>query len=86
MKVVKITAIWCSACLIMNSIWDDILKEKAIETKSLDLDYDEDEANSYNPGNILPVFIFYKDNSEVKRLIGEHKKEEIINIINEIGE
>ena len=43
MKVVKITALWCSACLIMNKRWDEVLKEKKIETVSLDIDMDEEE-------------------------------------------
>ena len=86
MKVVKITAVWCGACLIMNKVWNKILEEKDIETISLDLDFDEEEANKYNPGDILPVFIFYKDDKEIKRICGEHKIEEMKEIIDELGD
>lgn len=86
MKVIKITAIWCSACLVMNKVWNSILKKKNIETVSLDLDMDEEEANKFSPGEVLPVFIFMKDDNEIKRVIGEHTEEELLEIIEEIGD
>lgn len=86
MKVIKITAVWCGACLIMNKIWNQITNEKEIETISLDLDFDEEEANKYEPGEILPVFIFEKDGKEIKRIIGEHSKEEMLQVIEELGD
>ena len=50
----------------------------------LDKDFmDEEEVKPYNPGEILPVAIFYKGDTEYKRLTGEHKAEEIIEIIKE---
>lgn len=85
MRVIKITAIWCSACLIMNKVWDNILKKYNIETTSLDYDMNEDEVGKYNLGDILPVFIFFKDDIEVKRICGEVKEEELVKIIKELG-
>ena len=84
MKVIKITAIWCSGCLVMNKVWNNILKEKQIETENLDYDMDYDEAMKYNPGNILPVFIFFKDEKEYKRIIGEVNKEKLEEVIKEL--
>ncbi len=81
MKVVKINAIWCSGCLIMNKIWKKVLEEKEIETINLDYDMDEDEVKKYEVGDRLPVFIFYKGDKEVRRLVGEHSYEEMIDII-----
>lgn len=86
MKVVKITALWCSACLIMNKRWDEVLKEKEIETISLDLDMDEEEVANYQVGDILPVFIFYKEDREVKRIVGEKTAREMLAIIKEVEE
>ncbi len=86
MKVIKITAIWCSACLIMNKVWDRILEKNTIETISLDLDFDEEEANKYTPGDVLPVFIFMDGDKELKRVTGEHTEEELLKIIKEIGD
>lgn len=84
MKVIKITAIWCSACLIMNKIWNQVLEEYEIETKELDFDQDEEEVMSWNPGDVLPVFIFMKDLKEIKRITGEKSKKELIQIIEEL--
>ncbi len=86
MKVIKITAIWCSACLIMNKIWNKVLEKKDIETVSLDLDFDSEKAEKYTPGDVLPVFIFIKDNKEVKRIVGEHSYEELLEVIENIGD
>ncbi len=84
MKVVKINAIWCSGCLVMNKIWKNILKNQQIETINLDYDMDEDEVLKYDVGDILPVFIFYKDDKEVRRVVGEVSEEELLKIIEEV--
>ena len=86
MKVVKINAVWCSGCLIMNKRWNNILKSKTIETINLDYDMDEEEVKKYNVGDILPVFIFYKEDNEVVRVVGEKSEEELLKIIEEIGD
>ena len=84
MKVVKINAIWCSGCLIMNKRWKNILKSYDIETINLDYDMDEEEVSKYNVGDVLPVFIFYKDGKELVRTVGEKTEEELIGIIEEM--
>ena len=86
MKVIKITALWCSGCLIMNKVWNQVLEIKNIETISLDYDMDEEEVEKYSPGKVLPVFIFEKDGIELKRVVGEKKLDEMLNIIDELGE
>lgn len=84
MRVVKIGAVWCNGCLVMNNVWNKVLKVKDIDCKSLDIDMDEEEVKDYNVGDTLPVFIFYKDNKEIKRIIGEKSYDEMIEIIEEI--
>lgn len=69
----------------MNQVWMRILKKYDIETVELDLDMDMEEVEKYNPGNILPVFIFEKNNQEIKRVVGELKESEMIKIIEELG-
>ena len=86
MKVVKINAIWCSGCLVMNNVWNKILKKYNINTIELDYDMDEDEVSKYNVGDILPVFIFYKNDVEVNRVVGEVSLKEMEKIIEDIGE
>lgn len=81
MKIVKINSLGCPSCIIMNKIFNKIKEEYDIETIELDYDFDEEEVKKYNVGKILPVFIFFKDDKEVGRLNGEHKKEEFDKII-----
>ena len=78
MEVVKINAVWCSGCLVMNKVWKQVLEEKNIKTIELDYDMDEDEVKKYNPGDILPVFIFFdKNNKEILRIDGEKSKNDM---------
>lgn len=81
MKIIKISAIWCTSCLIMKSRFEEVSKDYNIETIDYDYDMNEDEIEKYNVGDILPVYIKIKDDKEISRLIGEHSKEEIINFI-----
>ena len=84
MKIIRINAIWCSGCLSMKKIWKDIEKEYPdLDIITYDYDMDEEEVKKYNVGKILPVVIFIKNNVQ-KRLIGEKKKEEIIEVIKEL--
>lgn len=85
MKIVKIGAIWCPGCLFMKKTWDEVVKQYPnLEIVSYDIDMDD--VSEYGVEKILPVIIFYNGDKEYKRLIGEKKIEEIINIIEEIRE
>lgn len=85
MKIVKISAIWCGACLIMNKVWNKIKENYDFEDIELDFDMDEEEALKYNPGDVLPVFIIFDNDKEVLRITGEFSYDEFINKINEVG-
>ena len=41
MKIIKIGALWCPACLITNNALDKINKNYDVEIVSLDYDFDE---------------------------------------------
>ena len=85
MKIIKINAMWCPGCLISKSIWNDIETEfPNNEYISLDYDMDEEEVNKYNVGDILPVVVLIKDDKEIKRIIGEKSKKEILDEIGDI--
>ena len=71
---------WCGSCIKMKNILKDILKDEELNITNYDIDFDE-EVKKYNVGDILPVIIFEKDNKEIDRLVGEKKKEEILNLI-----
>ena len=65
MKIVKINSLGCPSCIIMNKVFNQIKKEYDFEL--LELDYDFDDIEEYNAGNILPIFIFYKGEEDFKR-------------------
>lgn len=78
MKLIKISAIWCPSCLIMEKIWQD-LQEEFNDIEFISYDYDlDDEVESYNSGDVLPVLILMEHNKELVRFIGEKSKEELI--------
>lgn len=85
MKIVKIGAIWCGACLLMNKVWSKLKENKSFEFIEYDYDMDEEEAMKYNPGKILPVFIFFQDDQELFRMVGEFSYEDVILKLNEAG-
>ena len=86
MKVVKISAIWCGGCLVMNKVWKKLKDNFDFEFIELDYDMDEEEVKRYNPGEILPVFIFYKDDNELFRVTGELSYDEMVEKIKKVGE
>lgn len=86
MKIIKIGALWCPACLITNNALDKINKNYDVEIVSLDYDFDEEEVSKYNVGETLPELIFIKDDKEVKRLIGEKNYKDIEEVLKEYEE
>lgn len=85
MKIIIINAMWCPGCLISKSIWNEIkLMYPNIEYFNYDYDLDEENIIKYNIGDIVPVVIFEKDNIEIKRVIGEKSKKEILDIMEKI--
>ncbi len=87
MKLIKINAIWCSACLIMNKRVDKLKKERNIKVIDIDYDMENDKALEYNPGNILPVLIFTDDlDKELTRLTGEVDYKKLLEVIDKLGD
>ena len=85
MKIIKINAMWCPGCLISKSIWNEIeTNYPNHEYISLDYDLDEEIVESYDVGEILPVVIIEDENKEIKRIIGEKTKKEILNEMSDI--
>lgn len=85
MKIIKIGALWCPACLITNKALEKFISENNdIEVVDLDYDFDEEEVKKYNVGKTLPVLIFEKDDKEVFRLIGEKNYNEIVKAVGDL--
>ena len=85
MKIIKINAMWCPGCLISKSIWCEIENMYPnYEYISLDYDMDEEIVEKYNVGDILPVVIIENNNEEIKRIVGEKTKKEILEELSEV--
>lgn len=80
MKIVRISAIWCTSCILTTKDFNEI-KEKYKGIEYEELDYDTDNLDEYNVGDTLPVIIVYKDNKEVTRIIGEKRFKEIDKVL-----
>ena len=85
MKLIKIGAIWCSGCLVMNKFWNKLIKEYNFSYETYDIDMDEDEVEKYNVGEKLPVFIVMENDKEIKRFIGEYSYSDMVNNLREVG-
>lgn len=79
MKIVRISAVWCTSCIITYAAWSNI-KNKYSNIEFVELDYDTDDIDMYGIGDILPVTIFFKG-EEVKRIEGEFKESDIERVI-----
>lgn len=79
MKIIKIGSSWCSGCIVMRPIWEDIEKEIKLDTQYYDFDVYEDMLKEkYNIGDKLPIIIFFdQNNNELERIVGEIKKENL---------
>jgi thioredoxin 1 len=87
MKIVRITALWCTSCLVMKSRWEKVFKEYPnIEIIDYDFDEDSEIVSKYEIGKTLPVLIVYKDNKEIDRIIGEKSKKQLAKIIGELDD
>ena len=84
MKLVRISAIWCTSCILTHKYFNEI-KEEYKHFEYEELDYDTDDIESYNVGNILPVIIIFEKNVEKARIIGEKNTKEIKQVIEEVS-
>lgn len=84
MKIIKIGALWCPACIITNNSLNELKEKYNLDIE--ELDYDFDDIEEYNVGDILPVLVFKKDDKEIDRLIGEKTETEIEEVIKKYEE
>ncbi len=85
MKVIKVSASWCPACIVMNNRWEKIEKDfNWLEVESYDYDRDAEIAAKYGIGRDIPVFIFLnKTGTEILRLQGEIDRKELMRLLAE---
>ena len=79
MKIIKVGALWCPACIITNNSLNKLKDKYNFELE--ELDYDFDDIEKYNIGETLPVLMFIKDDEEVYRLIGEKTDKDIEEVL-----
>jgi len=85
MKLIRISAIWCSSCLIMRSRVGELIKEFSYDIEIEELDYEDENAEELCKKfgldiEILPIYIRPDNNSYS---VGEKSKKEFIRFIEE---
>lgn len=88
MKIIKIGSSWCSGCIVMRPIWENIEKIKTINSEYYDYDiYEDILKEKYNIGDKLPIVIFLDNNNqELDRIIGETTESNLLNLIEKYGD
>ena len=84
MKIIKVGALWCPACIITNNSLNKLKDKYNFELE--ELDYDFDDIEKYNIGETLPVLMFIKNDEEVYRLIGEKTDKDIEEVLKKYEE
>lgn len=77
-SIIVISALWCPSCLILKKHLKKLNEEYNLDIKTLDYDLDEEEVETYNVGDKLPVIICGDS-----RLVGEKSYEEIVDFLKE---
>jgi hypothetical protein len=85
MKIIRINAVWCSACLVMKKVYKKIqLTEPSLVWEDFDYDLDHDRLVQWQLGTTLPVMIFIDEaGQELGRLIGEKSYDQVMVVINQ---
>lgn len=75
MRIVKISSLACTSCIIVNNTLNKIKENYELEIKEIDYDFDDYE---YEVGDKIPVLIFESnEGKELSRLEGESSYEKI---------
>ncbi len=86
MKIIRITALWCTSCLLMKRRWEKVFNDYPdIEIIDYDFDEDKDIIEKYDIGKTLPVLIVYNNREvEVSRIVGEKSKKQLSKLIGDL--
>lgn len=76
MHIVRIAAVWCSSCIVTYQDFVEFKKEHSNIT-FIELNYDQDDIEKYNVGQVLPLLVFEKEGVQVARMEGEYKKKDL---------
>ncbi len=85
MKIIKVTAMWCMSCLVMQKVYKKAFSGyDNLELIEYDFDDDAEKLIDLNVGQILPLLIIYQNDEEVKRIAGEKSLKQIKEILDNI--
>ena len=82
LRILDFMSTWCSPCLAMKPILEEIEKETGVNIQKIDVDEDEEHVIKYGVRNI-PTLIFIKNEVVVDKISGTVSKETLLNKINE---
>ena len=87
MKLVKISAMWCMSCIVMNNLLDNVLSKYKVLFDIENLDYDVyfTLVSKYNVSSVLPVYILMDSSGEIDRLVGEVSESRLISFLKDNG-
>lgn len=87
MKLVKISAMWCMSCIVMNNLLDNVLSKYKVlfDIENLDYDVDFTLVSKYNVSSVLPVYILMDSSGEIDRLVGEVSESRLISFLKDNG-
>lgn len=79
MKLIKVSAEGCMACILMEERMREVRPEliENLDVISYDYDMDETEVEPLDVGTTFPVLILESDGIEVGRLVGEKSDHEL---------
>jgi len=85
MEIIRISAVWCSSCIITYKEWNK-LKENYPEYEYNEYDYDMDTeiVEKYNIGDTIPVVIAFNNGNEIGRIVGEKNYSELSSWLKEV--
>lgn len=83
-KILDFYGSWCTPCKQLQPILTEIAREKDVEIVPVDVEKEPDTANQYGIRGI-PALIFLQDGEVASRLDGIHTKEEILDVLRDLG-
>lgn len=83
-KILDFLGSWCTPCKQLQPILAEVAREKSIEIIPVDVEKEPDTANQYGIRGI-PALIFLQNGEMVSRLDGIHTKEEILDVLRDLG-
>lgn len=78
MELIRISAVWCSSCIITYKDWNQLKKNYSNYIyNEYDYDMDIEVVEKYSIGSTIPVVIALKDGKEIGRIVGEKNYQEL---------